>query len=263
VYNRFATLEVAIMSASIGFRLIVVSFLAAITLTTIGCQPPTAPLTTNWSVLRIQMVEEQLAARGIENDRVLAVMGKVPRHEFVSESVRHSAYDDHPLPIGEGQTISQPYIVALMTELADSQPDHRILEVGTGSGYQAAVLAELVAEVYTIELLPGLAESAEARLNQLGYGDKVHVRAGDGYLGWPDAAPFDSILVTCGADHVPEPLFEQLKPGGKMIIPVGPRSNQVLRVIEKDTRGSQHSRDVVPVRFVPLRRADELSENRK
>ena len=204
------------------------------------------------------MVDEQLVPRGIGNKHVLAAMVKVPRHEFVSESVRHAAYEDHPLPIGEGQTISQPYIVALMTELADPQPNHRVLEVGTGSGYQAAVLAELVAEVYTIELLPGLAQSAESRLNRLGYSDKIHVRAGDGYLGWPDAAPFDSILVTCGADHLPEPLFKQLKPGGKMIIPVGPRANQMLRVIEKDTRGKQRSYDVAPVRFVPLRRADDV-----
>jgi protein-L-isoaspartate(D-aspartate) O-methyltransferase len=251
-------MELAIMSLSIVFRVIVV--LAASSAISAGCRPAAPPLTTTWPTLRQQMVTEQLAARGIENERVLAAMGKVPRHEFVADSVRHAAYDDHPLPIGEGQTISQPYIVALMTELANPQPNHRVLEVGTGSGYQAAVLAELVAEVYTIELLPGLAESAESRLNRLGYGDKVHVRAGDGYLGWPDAAPFDSILVTCGADHVPEPLFDQLKPGGKMIIPVGPRSNQVLRVIEKDSRGKPRSRDVVPVRFVPLRRAEDVLE---
>lgn len=247
------------MSLPIAFRHTIVSLLAAWSAITAGCQRPAVPLTTNWSTLRQQMVSEQLAARGIENERVLAVMGKVPRHDFVSDSVRHAAYDDHPLLIGEGQTISQPYIVALMTELAAPQPDHRVLEVGTGSGYQAAVLAELVGEVYTIELLPGLAQSAEARLNRLGYGEKVHVRTGDGYLGWPDAAPFDSILVTCGADHVPDPLFEQLKPGGKMIIPVGPRSNQELRVVEKDLRGQRRSRDVVPVRFVPLRRAEEVS----
>jgi len=245
------------MSLPIAFRPTVVCLLAVWSAIAAGCQPA-VPLATNWSTLRQQMVAEQLVPRGIENDRVLVVMGNVPRHEFVSDSVRHSAYDDHPLPIGEGQTISQPYIVALMTELADPRSSQRVLEVGTGSGYQAAVLAELVAEVYTIELLPGLAQSAETRLNRLGYGDTIHVRAGDGYLGWPDAAPFDSILVTCGADHVPEPLFEQLKAGGKMIIPVGPRANQVLRVIEKDSRGKRHSRDVAPVRFVPLRRAEDV-----
>jgi protein-L-isoaspartate(D-aspartate) O-methyltransferase len=144
--------------------------------------------------------------------------------------------------------------------LAEPQPEHRVLEVGTGSGYQAAVLAELVGEVYTIELLPGLAQSAEARLKRLGHSDKIHVRAGDGYLGWPEAAPFHSILVTCGADHVPEPLFEQLKPGGKMIIPIGSRSDQMLRVIEKDRQGQQRSRDVAPVRFVPLRRSNEVEQ---
>lgn len=248
------------MSPPISIRRTLVSLIAAAAAVTTGCQRPSAPVATNWATLRQQMVDEQLVARGIENKRVLAVMGKVPRHEFVSERVRDAAYADHPLPIGEGQTISQPYIVALMTELADPQPDHRVLEVGTGSGYQAAVLAELAAEVYTIELLPALAKEGGERLKRLGYGDKVRVRAGDGYLGWPEAAPFDSILVTCGADHVPDPLFEQLKPGGKLIIPVGPRSDQVLRVIEKDERGKRRSRDVIPVRFVPLRRSDEVEK---
>jgi protein-L-isoaspartate(D-aspartate) O-methyltransferase len=206
------------------------------------------------------MVEEQISARGVRNERVLGAMNRVERHEFVSDGMQHSSYEDTPLPIGEGQTISQPYIVALMTELADPQPEHRVLEVGTGSGYQAAVLAELVAQVYTIELLPKLAESATERLRRLGYADRVHVRAGDGYLGWPDAAPFDSILVTCGADHVPEPLFEQLKPGARMIIPVGPRAAQKLLVVEKDSDGKRSSRDVIPVRFVPLRRESQLNQ---
>ncbi len=232
-----------------------------------GCAPSAPPTASNWSALRQRMVEEQLLGHGItdgrtpiRNDRVLKAIGTVLRHEFVPLSVQHEAYDDHPLPIGEGQTISQPYIVAYMTELTDPQSSHRVLEVGTGSGYQAAVLAELVAEVYTIELLPGLAESAETRLTRLGYGDKVHVRTGDGYLGWPEAAPFDSILVTCGADHVPKPLFEQLKPGGKLIIPVGPRSAQVMRVVEKGLGGEQRSQDVLPVRFVPLRRSDGIDD---
>lgn len=195
--------------------------------------------------------------RDIRNERVLKVMGHVPRHEFVPPGVRDLAYVDHALPIGEAQTISQPYIVAFMTETADPQPDHRVLEVGTGSGYQAAVLAELAAEVYTIELLPTLADRAKATLDRLGY-KNIHARTGDGYLGWPEAAPFDSILVTCGADHVPEPLFEQLKPGGKLIIPVGPRRDQLLKVIEKDAAGRRHTRDVLPVMFVPLRRQDEI-----
>jgi protein-L-isoaspartate(D-aspartate) O-methyltransferase len=206
------------------------------------------------------MVDEQIIERGIRNEQVLAAMRYVPRHEFVPDSLRERSYDDRPLPIGEGQTISQPYIVALMTELAEPEQNHRVLEVGTGSGYQAAVLAELVADVYSIELLPTLAESATERLQKLGYADRVHVRAGDGYLGWPEAAPFDSILVTCGADHVPEPLFEQLKPGGKLIIPVGSLLEQKLRVVEKNARGERRTRDVLPVRFVPLRRQDPLKQ---
>jgi protein-L-isoaspartate(D-aspartate) O-methyltransferase len=206
------------------------------------------------------MVQEQIAARGVRHERLLAALERVPRHEFVPESQRSKAYGDHALPIDEGQTISQPYIVALMTELANPQPDHRVLEVGTGSGYQAAVLAELARDVYTIELLPNLAESAAARLERLGYGDRVRCRTGDGYLGWCDAAPFDSILVTCGADHVPEPLFEQLKPGGKLIIPIGPRTAQKLRVIEKRPNGERAAHDVLPVRFVPLRREDTLKQ---
>jgi protein-L-isoaspartate(D-aspartate) O-methyltransferase len=225
-----------------------------------ACAPPsgTPPRVTRarWDDERKQMVGEQIAARGIRNERVLAAMGRVPRHEFVPENVRDLAYWDQPLQIGEGQTISQPYIVALMTELADPQPGDRVLEIGTGSGYQAAVLAELASDVYSIELIPSLAEQAKGRLERLGYTRNVHKKQGDGYLGWPEHAPFDSILVTCGADQVPEPLFEQLKPGGKMIIPVGrDASSQVLRVIEKSPDGAQTSRDVVPVRFVPLRRA--------
>jgi protein-L-isoaspartate(D-aspartate) O-methyltransferase len=206
-----------------------------------------------WARQREQMVEHDLRGRDIRNKRVLEVMGKVPRHEFVPSRVAHLAYSDCALPIGHEQTISQPYIVALMTQAAEVQPEYKVLEVGTGSGYQAAVLAELVADVYTIELVPALAEEASARLKRLGY-DKVHTRAGDGYLGWEKAAPFDAILVTCGADHVPKPLWDQLKPGGKMVIPVGPPDRMWLRVLTKDTDGTQHSRDLTPVRFVPLRR---------
>jgi protein-L-isoaspartate(D-aspartate) O-methyltransferase len=209
----------------------------------------------SWAALRQRMVEEQIAGRGVRNERVLAAMRKVPRHEFVPRAFRDEAYEDTPLPIGHGQTISQPYVVAFMTEAIDPRPKQRILEVGTGSGYQAAVLAELEAEVYTIELIPDLAKDAAARLEQLGYRN-VHVRAGDGYKGWPDAAPFDAVTVTCGADHVPEPLFEQLKPGGVMIIPVGDSlEGQSLRLITKGPNGERKSRDVMPVRFVPLRRA--------
>jgi protein-L-isoaspartate(D-aspartate) O-methyltransferase len=222
-----------------------------------GCGAQAPPAQIDWAPQRQQMVEQQLRGRDIGNERVLAAMGRVPRHEFVPDAVRPQAYEDYPLPIGLGQTISQPYIVALMTEVIDPQPGQRVLEVGTGSGYQAAVLAELVGKVYTIELLPDLAQQAQARLERLGYGN-VEVRAGDGYQGWPEAAPFDAILVTCGADHVPEPLFEQLKPGGTLIIPVGETpAQQWLRVVQKGPRGERQARDLAPVRFVPLRRAGE------
>jgi protein-L-isoaspartate(D-aspartate) O-methyltransferase len=203
---------------------------------------------------RAAMVTEQIQARGVTHAGVLRAMSEVPRHEFVPEDYGELAYDDRPLPIGLGQTISQPFIVALMTELIDPQPTDRILEVGTGSGYQAAVAAELVAEVFTIELLPELAASAAERLRRLQV-DNVHVRAGDGYLGWPEEAPFDGILVTAGADHVPQPLIDQLAVGARMVIPVGDQlANQVLKVIEKRPDGTVDTRDVVPVRFVPLRR---------
>jgi protein-L-isoaspartate(D-aspartate) O-methyltransferase len=203
------------------------------------------------------MVDDQLIRRGIHNERVLAAMGRIPRHEFVPDAVRRSAYEDGPLPIGHGQTISQPYVVAFMTAVIDPQPGQRVLEVGTGSGYQAAVLAELAGEVYTIELIPDLARQAEERLDRLGYRN-VHVRAGDGYLGWPEAAPFDAVLVTCGADQVPEPLFTQLKPGGQMVIPIGADPDeQALRVIDKGPHGERQERDLLPVRFVPLRRASD------
>ena len=203
---------------------------------------------------RQAMVAQQIEARGVSHAGVLRAMSEVPRHEFVPEDYGELAYDDRPLPIGLGQTISQPFIVALMTELIAPEPTDRILEVGTGSGYQAAVAAELVAEVYSIELLPELAASAADRLRRLGI-DNVHVRAGDGYLGWPEEAPFDGILVTAGAEHVPQPLIDQLAPGARMVIPVGETLvNQVLKVIEKRADGTVDTRDVVPVRFVPLRR---------
>jgi protein-L-isoaspartate(D-aspartate) O-methyltransferase len=203
---------------------------------------------------RKRMVDDQIRARGVSNKRVLEAMGAVPRHEFVSPSLREWAYEDSPLPTSQGQTISQPYIVALMTELADPRPEHRVLEVGTGSGYQAAVLSVLVREVYTIEILPELAREAAARLKQLGFRN-VQVREGNGYLGWPEHVPFDSILVTAGATEIPPALVEQLKPGGRMIIPVGTTTDsQILQVVEKDSRGRVRVRNEIPVRFVPLRR---------
>jgi protein-L-isoaspartate(D-aspartate) O-methyltransferase len=221
------------------------------------CSPAETPPGSSWEAARKRMVEEQLAARGIKDERVLAALGKVPRHEFVPEDYRAAAYSDGPLPIGQGQTISQPYIVAFMTETIAPRRGQRVLEVGTGSGYQAAVLAELVGEVYTIELLPEMAEAANKRLARLGYRN-VHVKAGDGYLGWPDKGPFDAVVVTCGAKEVPRPLFEQLKPGGKMVIPVGEATEvQTLRVITKGTDGKAEVRDLLPVRFVPLRRAEK------
>lgn len=204
---------------------------------------------------RERMVREQIESRGVTDERVLAAMRKVPRHEFVPERWIDSAYDDGPLPIGYEQTISQPYIVALMTELLQLTPQSKVLEVGTGSGYQAAVLAEVAGEVYSIEIIEPLATSATERLKRLGY-DKVHVKLGDGYLGWPEHAPFDAIIVTAGAEHVPPPLIEQLKPGGRMVIPIGEiPGQQSLVLVEKSATGKVTQQHVAPVSFVPLTRA--------
>jgi protein-L-isoaspartate(D-aspartate) O-methyltransferase len=197
------------------------------------------------------MVQEQLSARSIHDERVLAAMRKVPRDEFVPNDAREFAYTDQPLPIGYGQTISQPFIVALMTEQLRPRPTDRVLEIGTGSGYQAAILAELVAHVYSIEIVEPLAQRAEATLQRLGY-KNVHLKSGDGYKGWPDAAPFDAIIVTCAPDHVPQPLVEQLKEGGRMVIPVGGRFEQQLYLLEKEN-GQLRRRGVEPVRFVPMK----------
>jgi protein-L-isoaspartate(D-aspartate) O-methyltransferase len=213
---------------------------------------PAEPAADRHAAARQRMVEEQLAAPGrdITNRRVLAVMGQVPRHEFMPADTRRLAYADHALPIGHDQTISQPYIVAFMTEKLDPKPTDRVLEIGTGSGYQAAVLAGLVARVFTIEIVEPLALRAGADLKRLGY-TNVTVRAGDGYKGWPDAAPFDAIIVTCAPDHVPQPLVDQLKEGGRMIIPVGPAFDQSLYLLEKKGGKVQRSA-VLPVRFVPM-----------
>jgi protein-L-isoaspartate(D-aspartate) O-methyltransferase len=200
---------------------------------------------------RRQMVERQLQARGIFDPGVLRAMERVPRHRFVSPALESQAYSDWALPIEEGQTISQPYIVALMTQLSELRGGEKVLEVGTGSGYQAAVLAEIVGKVYTIEILPGLAASATARLRQLGY-TEVQVRAGDGYLGWPEAAPFDAIIVTAGATHIPQPLIAQLAEGGRLVIPVGPSSERQELILGRKTGGNFATRAVAPVRFVPL-----------
>ena len=214
--------------------------------------PIAAPGTDAYAQARQRMVAEQLAAPGrdITNARVLAVMGRIPRHEFVPERLRRDAYRDHPLPIGHGQTISQPYIVAFMTERLEPKPTDRVLEIGTGSGYQAAVLAELVAQVYTIEIVTELAQRATADLKRLGY-TNVHVRAGDGYKGWVEAAPFDAIIVTCAPERVPQPLVDQLKDGGRMIIPIGRIWNQELVLLRKRS-GKLEQTAVLPVSFVPM-----------
>lgn len=207
---------------------------------------------TNFTAARERMARQQLSAPGrdITNARVLAAMGKVPRHELVPASLRSQAYNDHPLPIGYDQTISQPFIVAFMTEKLEPKLTDKVLEIGTGSGYQAAVLAELVREVYTIEIVEPLARRAEADLKRLGY-TNVFVRAGDGYKGWPDGAPFDAIMVTCAPEHMPQPLIDQLREGGRMIIPVGPAGNQELYVLHK--KGDKVERHaILPVRFVPM-----------
>ena len=189
-------------------------------------------------------------ARGIHEERVLAAMAKVPREEFVPPNSRAQSYEDGPLQIGQGQTISQPYIVAFMTEQLQPKRKDRVLEIGTGSGYQAAVLAELAGEVYSIEIIEPLAQTAEATLRRLGY-KNVQVKAGDGYKGWPEHAPFDAITVTCAPDHVPQPLIDQLKEGGRMIIPVGGCGDQELYLLEKKN-GELQRRAVLPVRFVPM-----------
>lgn len=226
----------------------------ALLLTGVACRPAAhAPASDDdFDRARQRMVRDQLTGwgRSVTNERVLAVMGRVPRHEFVPPELRHRAYEDGPLPIGHGQTISQPYIVAVMTEKLDPQPGDRVLEIGTGSGYQAAVLAELVAKVFTIEIIPALASSAEATLQRLGY-TNVAVRVGDGYLGWPEAAPFDAIIVTCAPDDVPAPLVEQLKDGGRLIIPVNAGEFQELILCRKRDGRLERER-IFPVRFVPM-----------
>src|SRR5207247_4882493 len=214
-----------------------------------GCGQKPAPA-NSFPTERQRMVQQQLKARGITDERVLAAMRKVPREAFVPPESRAASYEDGPLPIGHGQTISQPYIVAFMTEQLRLKPSDRVLEIGTGSGYQAAILAGLVAEIYSIEIIEPLAKNADETLQRLGY-QNVHVKVGDGYRGWPEQAPFDAITVTCAPDHVPQPLIEQLKEGGRMIIPVGGFGNQELYLLEKKN-GELQRRAVLPVRFVPM-----------
>jgi protein-L-isoaspartate(D-aspartate) O-methyltransferase len=199
--------------------------------------------------LREKMIREQLEARDVKDKLVLAAMMKVPRHEFVPGDLIDSAYDDCALPLRMGQTISQPYIVGYMTQALELRGTERVLEIGTGSGYQAAILAEIAAEVYTIEILPELGEQAAATLKRLGY-KNIHFRIGDGYAGWLEHAPYDRIIVTAAPEKVPQPLSDQLKIGGRMIIPLG-RMDQELTVLDKDSSGITR-RSTIPVRFVPM-----------
>jgi protein-L-isoaspartate(D-aspartate) O-methyltransferase len=199
--------------------------------------------------LRQKMLQEQIVARGIEDVHVLRAMLKVPRHKFVPAHIQRFAYQDSPLPIGYGQTISQPYIVALMSELAHLGPTDKVLEIGTGSGYQAAVLAEIVHQVYTVEILEELAKSSRKRLSELGY-ENIQVKWGDGYLGWEEFAPYDAIIVTAAPDKVPKALKEQLKIGGRLVIPVGSLAQELKLIIKTETGLEEKS--VIPVRFVPM-----------
>ena len=246
------------MRMSDSMRGIIVRLLALLLLA-----PAAAPARAQDDIAadRRQMVEEIAAlaretafetGKPILDARVIAALGKVPRHRFVPADQQHAAYRNRPLPIGYGQTISQPYIVALMTDLMNLRPEHTVLEIGTGSGYQAAILAELVATVCTIEIVEPLARQAEARLREQGYA-RTRTRIGDGYYGWEDCGPFDSIIVTAAASHIPPPLIKQLKPGGRMVIPVGaPFLAQHLMLVEKNRDGGIVTRQVLPVRFVPL-----------
>jgi protein-L-isoaspartate(D-aspartate) O-methyltransferase len=227
----------------------ILQWLAAALLVAGGCGQK-APLASDLAAQRQQMVQQQLVTRGINDARVLAAMTKVPREEFVPPDLHTASYEDGPLPIGYGQTISQPYIVAFMTEQLRPKPSDRVLEVGTGSGYQAAILAELVSEVYSIEIIEPLAKSAEATLQRLGY-KNMHVKIGDGYKGWPEVGPFDAIIVTCAPDKVPQPLVDQLKDDGRMVIPVGDRFAQQLYLLEKKN-GQLKQSATLPVRFVPM-----------
>lgn len=222
----------------------------------VGCMadPPKAdgtnPLSRDpFEADRTSMVLKQLRSRDISDEKVLVAMARVPRHLFVPSALRSMAYSDGPLPIGFEQTISQPYIVAYMTQALELKPGAKVLEIGTGSGYQAAVLGEIAGEVFTIEIVPELAKSAEEILGKLGYRN-IHVRAGDGYQGWPDQAPFEAIIVTAAPDHIPQPLIDQLAPGGRLVIPVG-TGNQEMMILTRTSSGVV-SRKTIAVRFVPM-----------
>jgi protein-L-isoaspartate(D-aspartate) O-methyltransferase len=214
---------------------------------------PIAQNDSDFSQRRLDMVERQIRQRGVVDPRVLDAMRSVPRERFVPADAAPSAYDDSPLSIGFGQTISQPYIVAYMSEALAVQPGHTVLEIGTGSGYQAAVLGRLAREVYTIEIVPELARRASATLRELGIGN-VQVREGDGYAGWPEHAPFDRIMVTAAPDQIPKPLIEQLAPGGRLVIPVGSQGREQWMTIVDRTAAGTVERQTIPVQFVPFTR---------
>jgi protein-L-isoaspartate(D-aspartate) O-methyltransferase len=219
----------------------------------VGCMTAAQNDESDFRARREAMVEQQIRQRGVSNARVLDAMRSVPRERFVPPEIRSQAYEDGPLPIGSGQTISQPYIVGYMTEVLEVAPSHKVLEVGTGSGYQAAVLSELVREVYTIEIVPELARRAEAVLRALNK-TNVHVRAGDGYAGWPEQAPFDRIIVTAAPEVLPRPLIDQLAAGGRLVVPVGSQGGpQWMTIVEKTATGVAERR-TIPVQFVPFTR---------
>jgi len=235
-------------------KLLKYSFLLFVLIFCISSKTEYTKQNDKYQKVRQRMVREQIVARGITNQRVIQAMINVPRHLFVPEAYERMAYEDRPLPIGEGQTISQPYIVALMTDLLDPEPNMKVLEIGTGSGYQAAVLAEIVKEVYSIEIVDVLGRIAKDLLIDLGY-KNIYTKIGDGYKGWPDKSPFDAIIVTCAPTDIPEPLENQLKEGGKMIIPLGGSIVQELILFEKKD-GKLIKKSVAPVRFVPMVRQD-------
>ena len=236
-------------------------FRSVVTIILTICLPIPSLYADDYAMLRQQLmkiIEADVKAtslylnRSALNPRVMKAMGKVPRHEFVPEYEQPYAYENRPLPIGHGQTISQPYMVAIMTELLQTEPHNKVLELGTGSGYQAAILSGLVNQVYTIEVVEPLGEQAKARLARLGY-DNVHVKIGDGYYGWKEHAPYDAIIVTAAGSHIPQPLIKQLKTGGSMVIPVGSRfMTQQLLLVKKGKDNKIVSKQILPVRFVPL-----------
>lgn len=217
----------------------------------VGCAPKNNTKEVSWDVLaRKDMVYNQIKGRGIEDDRLINAMLKVKRHKFVPQNLEKLAYGDYPLPIGEDQTISQPYVVALMTDELRLKATDRVLEIGTGSGYQAAVLSLLVKDVFTIEIISSLADSAARRLAAMGY-ENVRIRCGDGFLGWPEEAPFDAIIITCAPPELPEPLIKQIADGGRLIVPLG-EDFQMLTLYTK-VAGVLQKREIIPVRFVPMR----------